>query len=332
MMHTLTNKALQLAATELGVLPDALTVQSVSGGFSLNRRAIVSAVGRSIFVKEVDVNLLPDDGEQERAWLQKEYAVVQAIQQTHPELVADWIQLSDDGDVLMMTSYPAQAGWVWQPPQDEAERRKYIDAVAQATRQVETISFSDEATKRLQLQPYFQQKLLGDEHLQMIVHDAAMRQKLIAKYKALVGEGSSVQNRRCQAMIRLLQDNDRLQKLLHLFTNFSPQPEDCFNHCDVRSDNLAYHPQMGAVKLVDWNWASYAPRGYGVTEFLLDMARREYDITPWHSLLNRQLVVGVIGFHAGRSLKPPLGPGNDLRDVQALSAATAYELLGEIGW
>lgn len=79
MTHTLTAKTLQLAATELGVSPDALTIQSVSGGFSLNRRAIVSAAGRSIFVKEVDASMLPDDGSQERAWLQKECAVVQTI-------------------------------------------------------------------------------------------------------------------------------------------------------------------------------------------------------------------------------------------------------------
>lgn len=331
MTRTLTAKTLQLAAIELGVSPDTLTIQSVSGGFSLNRRAIVSAAGRSIFVKEVDASMLPDDGSQERAWLQKECAVVQTIQQTHPELVADWIWLSDDSSVLMMTGYPVQDGWVWQPPQDEVECHRYIDAVAQATRRIEVISFPHEAIERLQLQPYFQQKLLADRHLQMIVNDPVMRQKLIAKYKALASEGSLVQKRRYRAMIRLLNDDHRLQKLLRMAINVSPQPENCFNHCDVRSDNLTYHPQTGVIKLVDWNWASYAPQGYGITEFLLDMARREYDVAPWHSLLNIQLVVGIIGFYAGRSLKSPLGPGNNLRDMQALSAAIAYELLEAIG-
>ena len=71
----LTDRALHCAAAELGADPSDLQITSVSGGFSRNRRALVSAGDRTIFVKEVDVDLLPDDGERELAWLKKDYKV-----------------------------------------------------------------------------------------------------------------------------------------------------------------------------------------------------------------------------------------------------------------
>ena len=67
----LTDRALQCAATELNVDLSELRITPVSGGFSLNRRALVSSGDRTIFVKEVDANLLSDEGERELGWLKK---------------------------------------------------------------------------------------------------------------------------------------------------------------------------------------------------------------------------------------------------------------------
>ena len=108
---------------------------------------------------------------------------------------------------------------------------------------------------------------------------------------------------------------------------FAKQTEDCFNHSDVRSDNLAFNPQTGELKLVDWNWASYAPQGSGATEFLVDMARHGHDVTPWLGELNVEMLASFVGFFLTRSLKSPLKPGDNLRQMQALSAAVAYDLL-----
>lgn len=80
----LTARALQCAAAELGVDSSDLRVTPVSGGFSRNRRALVSAGDRTIFVKEVDVDVLPDDGERELAWLKKDYEVMRMLQEIHP--------------------------------------------------------------------------------------------------------------------------------------------------------------------------------------------------------------------------------------------------------
>ena len=101
----LTDSALQCAAAELDVDPSDLRVTPVSGGFSRNRRALVSAGDRTIFVKEVDVDLLPDDGETELAWLKKDYEVMRMLQKVHPKFVANWTKLNGDGHVLMTTSY-----------------------------------------------------------------------------------------------------------------------------------------------------------------------------------------------------------------------------------
>ena len=108
---------------------------------------------------------------------------------------------------------------------------------------------------------------------------------------------------------------------------FAKQTEDCFNHSDVRSDNLAFNPQTGELKLVDWNWVSYAPQGSGATEFLVDMARHGHDVTSWLGELNAEMLASFVGFFLIRSLKPPLKPGDNLRQMQALSAAAAYDLL-----
>ena len=121
--------------------------------------------------------------------------------------------------------------------------------------------------------------------------------------------------------------SDELADISVRAKRFAKQPEDCFDNSDVRSDNLAFHPQTGELKLVDWNWASYAPRGAGATEFLVDMARHGQDVAPWADELNREMLASFVGFYLIRSLKPPLKPGDNLRQMQALSAVTAYDLL-----
>ena len=133
----LTDRALQCAAAELGADLSELRVTSVSGGFSRNLRALVSAGDRTIFVKEVDVDLLPDDGERELAWLKKDYEMTRLLQKIHPQYVADWAKLAGDGHVLMTSSYASADGWLWWPPAEKSVAKRYISAVVTATRELE---------------------------------------------------------------------------------------------------------------------------------------------------------------------------------------------------
>ena len=323
----LTNRALQCAAAELGVDASDLQIASVSGGFSRNRRALVSAGDKTIFVKEVDVDLLPDDGERELAWLKKDYEVTRLLQKLHSQYVADWTTLAGDGRVLMTSSYASSGGWLWQPPTEKSVVKRYISAVVTATRELEKTDLPYEVIEGLQLQPFTTAELGLDDGIDRIIAEADIRRRLIDNYRILLPEQPEVSQQRCQKIIRLLSERDELADISVRAKQFAKQPEDCFDHSDVRSDNLAFQPQTGQLRLVDWNWASYAPRGSGATEFLIDMARHGHDVTPWLDELNTEMLAAFVGFYLIRSLKPPLQPGDTLRQMQALSAATAYDLL-----
>ncbi len=323
----LTSRALQCAVTEFGVNVSDLQITPVSGGFSRNRRALVSAGDKTIFVKEVDVDVLPDDGERELAWLKKDYEVTRLLQKLHPQYVADWTTLAGDGYVLMTTSYVSADGWLWRPPTEKSVAKRYISAVVAATRELENTQLADEVIEELQLQPFTTAELGLDDGIDRIIAEADIRGQLINNYRALLPAQSEVNQQRCQKMIEMLGKSDALADISAHAKQFAKQPEDCFDHSDLRSDNLAFHPQTGQLKLVDWNWASYAPQGSGATEFLVDMARHGHDVTPWLDELNVEMLAAFVGFYLIRSLKPPLKPGDTLRQMQALSAATAYDLL-----
>ena len=323
----LTDRALQCAAAELNVDSSELRITPVSGGFSLNRRALVSSGDRTIFVKEVDANLLSDEGERELGWLKKDYAVTRLLQKTYPQYVADWTELADDGYVLMTSSYASSDGWLWQPPTDNSVAERYISTVITAVRELEKIKLPQELIEELQLQPFVARELGLDDGIDQIIADADIRRRLINNYQKLLPNQLEINQRRCQAIIELLKKRDELIDISVRAKEFAKQTEDCFNHSDVRSDNLAFNPQTGELKLVDWNWVSYAPQGSGATEFLVDMARHGHDVTPWLGELNAEMLASFVGFFLTRSLKPPLKPGDNLRQMQALSAAAAYDLL-----
>ena len=323
----LTDRALQCAAAELNVDSSELRITPVSGGFSLNRRALVSSGDRTIFVKEVDANLLSDEGERELGWLKKDYAVTRLLQKTYPQYVANWTELADDGHVLMTSSYASLDGWLWQPPTDNSVAERYISTVITAVRELEKIKLPQELIEELQLQPFVAREFGLDDGIDQIIADADIRRRLINNYQKLLPNQLEINQRRCRNIIELLEKRDELIDISVRAKEFAKQTEDCFNHSDVRSDNLAFNPQTGELKLVDWNWASCASQGSGATEFLVDMARHGHDVTPWLGELNAEMLASFVGFFLTRSLKPPLKLGDNLRQMQALSAAAAYDLL-----
>ena len=227
----------------------------------------------------------------------------------------------------MTSSYASADGWLWRPPAEKSVAKRYISAVVTATRELEKTELPHEVVEELQLQPFTTTELGLDDGIDRVIADADIRRQLIDNYQTLSPEQSEVNQHRCQKMMELLGRSDELADISVRAKHFVKQPEDCFNHSDVRSDNLAFHPQTGELKLVDWNWASYAPQGSGATEFLIDMARHGQDVTPWLDELNTEMLAAFVGFFLVRSLKPPLKPGDTLRQMQVLSAATAYDLL-----
>jgi len=131
-------------------------------------------------------------------------------------------------------------------------------------------------------------------------------------------------------MIETLKSDDRLRELQQQTLNVANLPNNCLNHCDVRSDNIAYNEITGEVKFVDWNWVSYAPSKFGATEFLIDMARRGVDVSLWFGDMDSTFLAATVGHYMIRSLKKPLTQGNTLREMQAESAAVANYLYGRV--
>jgi hypothetical protein len=306
-----------------------VTVHSVDGGYSRNRRAIIDVDGKSVFAKEVDIAALPDDGATELGWLKKDYDVVTELAKQGLDVVPDWAELHLDGQLLLLPSYKKEDGWHWSLPEDESMRTSYVQAVVDATKQLEAVELPQELTEKLSLQPFFRDEIAQYEGIAPLFSNEELRNKLIEKYRVLEEKGSHLAVMNAE-MVATLLDDTKLADLQERTARLADLPNDSLNHCDVRSDNLAYNENTGEVKLVDWNWTSYAPKKFGATEFLIDMARRGVDVSPWYDDMSVDLLAATVGYYMIRSLKPPLTPGSTLRDMQAETAAVANYLYQQI--
>jgi len=325
--NTISLTGREVAAAELGCSSSEVKVAEVSGGYSLNRRALVGYGDKWIFAKEVDHDVLVGDGERELEWLRKDLECTDVLRKIVPEIVPEWEKLTADGHVLLMPSYRVEDGWLWTLPTDATVQRLYIQAIVDATKRLEAVKFGQDDIDRLKLHPYFRDKLALDGGLDLIIKNDEIRNQLENKYDAMAQDKALVNLYPViNKMQELLKDKSALKDLSDKAKSLIHQPNNCFGHCDVRSDNIAYNSSTGQVKFVDWNWASFATTRFGATEFLTDMSRRGVDVTPWIDELNVNMLAAAVGFYAKRCLEDPLAPGNILRDVQAQSAAVALNL------
>lgn len=328
-MNTTTQEANEFLAKKYA--KQIVSIHPVEGGYSRNRRAIIELADRKIFAKEVDLDLLPDEGMTELTWLKKDYAVTQALREQGLTIVPEWSELDMNGHLLLMTSYEKKDGWWWTLPDLAQTRNDYIDAVIQAVKQLESLQLPEELTVKLSLQPFFRDEIAGYDGIKRLLDDGELRQKLVEKYSDLLSPATpEYLENAYSVMIDTLQNITKLTHLHEMTLSLASQPNSSFNHCDVRSDNIAYNEQTHEVKFVDWNWASYAPAGFGTTEFLLDMARRGVDIERWKDELNIELLAATVGFYIIRSLKDPLATGSNLREMQAQTAAIANNLYSQL--
>lgn len=319
------------AAKKLGCSGDELDIVNVSGGYSLNRRALVGHENKWLFVKEVDKSILTGDGEKELSWLRKDYDLTSILKAQVPELIPEWSSLEANNHVLLMMSYRTDEGWIWSLPADEVIQHDYIQAVINATKKLEAVTINPAVSSHVNLQPFLRDELALDGGFNLITQNPSIREQLDTKYTAMAKiETVDWLRAAYNSILALLHDEDKLSKIIAHASGLMSQPNDRFNHCDVRSDNLTYHPATGEIKFVDWNWASYAPSKFGSTEFLIDMARRGVDVTPWLDELNPELLAATVGFYAGRCLNDPLSPESTLRTMQAESAAVALSLYDAI--
>ena len=306
-----------------------VVIHSVEGGYSRNRRAIIDINGASVFAKEVDTEVLPDEGTVELGWLKKDYEIVNEFAKHGVTIVPEWAELHLNGHLLLLSSYKKEDGWEWTLPNDELLRTKYIQAVIDATKQLETTELPEKLTEKLSLQPFFRDEIAEYEGIAPLFSNPELRAQLVDRYTNFQEKGGHLLPMNIQ-MVETLRDDESLEHLKEQTVRLAELPNDCLNHCDVRSDNIAYNTRTGEVKFVDWNWASYAPAKFGATEFLLDMARRGVDVSPWYEDMSTELLAATVGYYMIRSLKPPLTPGSTLREMQAETAAVANYLYRQL--
>ena len=315
------------AATHLGCSIDDIKLTDVSGGYSRNRRSIAEYNGQYVFVKEVDVDLLSDEGEREIAWLRKDYELVIYLSERGFAGISDWAKLSEDGKVLLLPCYRPEDGWVWTFPEDKTQCKEYIDAVVTTTKQLEVMQITDEDIKKYTMEPFLSDEIGGDMSLTKLADDGEMRGRVIEKLSSMLESGEyDVAKQELRNIISLLGDVSRFDELKKAAEDLLVQPNRYIGHCDVRSDNLAYNTRTKQVRLVDWNWASMVPSNFGATEFLVDARKHGIDVSDWEEYLNHELLAASVGFWLSRCLKEPLRPGSSLREMQAVSAAMAYDM------
>lgn len=302
-----------------------VVVHPVEGGYSRNRRAIIDIHGASVFAKEVDTSVLPDEGSVELGWLKKDYEIINGLADFGVDIVPEWAELHLAGHLLLMPSYKKEDGWHWYPPEDESQRMKYIQAVIDATERLEATVLPEGATEKLSLQPFFRDEIAEYQGIAPLFTDVTLRARLIDKYVKLQNKAGHLLPMNIQ-MVKTLSEDESLKDLQEQTDKLVHLPNNRLNHCDVRSDNIAYNEKTGEVKFVDWNWASYAPAKFGATEFLLDMARRGVDVAPWYKDMSVELLAATVGYYMIRGLKEPLTPGSTLREMQAETAAVANYL------
>lgn len=326
-MHTITQHAQMFAATHLGCSIDDIKLTDVSGGYSRNRRSIAEYNGQYVFVKEVDVDLLSDEGEREIAWLRKDYELVIYLSERGFAGISDWAKLSEDGKVLLLPCYRPEDGWVWTFPEDKTQCKEYIDAVVTTTKQLEVMQITDEDIKKYTMEPFLSDEIGGDMSLTKLADDGEMRGRVIEKLSSMLESGEyDVAKQELRNITSLLGDVSRFDELKKAAEDLLVQPNKYIGHCDVRSDNLAYNTRTKQVRLVDWNWASMVPSNFGTTEFLVDAKKHGVDVSDWEEYLNHELLAASVGFWLSRCLKEPLRPGSSLREMQAVSAAMAYDM------
>ena len=98
-------------------------------------------------------------------------------------------------------------------------------------------------------------------------------------------------------------------------------------HLDARQSNIAWSPESGA-RIVDWSWASAAPRGADRTMFIIDLFKAGFDV---HPLVNHHLEPGYgllqMGHWLARGTQPSSPGDNNVRFHQLASAASAATLM-----
>ncbi|MDO4684284.1 MAG: hypothetical protein Q4B06_01085 [Candidatus Saccharibacteria bacterium] len=327
MNQVISQEALDCVVASFHLNKSSVAIKGVEGGYSRNRRSIVGDGDRWVFVKEVDLQLLPDNGETELQWLSKDFSCIKLLRDKNIDIAPENPRLLNDGKILCIKAYCKEEGWLWGAPQDTGLLDTYVQVVLDNIMLLEKLEISDRKRRELKLSPFLRDKLGNDSGIDLLRSNHTHKKTILDKYNQLIdNERNKFMASAYCDMLKLLRHDRSIQSITDSAEALLSQPNSSFGHGDVRSDNITFNLVSGKIKFVDWNWSSYVPKGFGATEFLVDLSRRGLDVTPWLSYLNKELLAAMVCFYAKRCLLEDLAPGNSLRIMQAQSAAVAARM------
>lgn len=154
--------------------------------------------------------MLDDDGSRKLAWLKKDYEATKFISSHAPGIVSKWCELLDDGHFLLLPAYTQQDDWTWHLP--KGKEQEYIDAVVTATAKLEDLRFGGDDKKRLNIQPYFRDKIALDGGFEMFLSNNDARQQVIRKLQCIASTAMSHRKllEECVTAIRVLTGTGRV--------------------------------------------------------------------------------------------------------------------------
>lgn len=302
---------IEMAIQEHGTLADRLEYfgnndfSSAQGGHMGYDRVVATlSTGERVFIKRHNPAHFTDPkrDEHSRSYLRKEHHVYQTLNGQTPYIPRN-VELRGD-HTLLLEAYDPRDGWVWRAPANPEARSWYIESVLQAINELENIPYKSFDA----VNPSYP----SIEHEGWVSYPK-FRGEVIAKLRKSRHKDSD-------SLADVLDD-------LYRQAQETPTPElTHFAHFDMRQSNLAWHPEHG-VRIVDWSWADYAPRGFDKTSFLIDIFKSGYDVTEYMDHFNKTHALTLIGFWLGHSTWPTPTPDQTIREHQLASALAAYKLI-----
>lgn len=298
------------------VAPELLKIKPVEGGHMAYDHVLVQSPYADFFIKSHDSSRFSDTVREahSRAYLAKEYRVLQYLQDSGYSCVPKRVELVDD-TVLAMEALPPNAGWYWRAPSSPTLRDSYIREVLLAFDQLSAVPLPERALSEIDpTQPTLWREGWGniDE-----VRKHVLELKIKQLRAPLTPDFQTTLN-------DMWADFDNLHRAALSLDRDTPG---YFCHHDARQANVAWHPDSG-VKLVDWSWADAGPAQADSTAFLIDLAKSGHDTSTYlASHFNHDHALTLIGFWLDHTLWQTRDDSSTIRFQQLASAIAAYKLL-----
>ncbi len=291
----------------------------INAGHMMYDKSIVTTADANWFVKSNNGQLFSDETEAARTWeyLIKEAAVYDIVQR-NGYLFVPAAYFHEES--LIMPAHLPEDGWHWEAPAESVDA--YAQDVLSALESLEETSGLDELVlfERENTIDLFLNKGWQAINTETIPEIMAKIELLRPAFHQHVSDG-------VRDVLDMLATGKHIESACHLQRNYLTRPDFVFAHLDARQTNITWHPDHGA-RLVDWSWASAAPRRADRTMFLIDLHKSDHDVTAYMAEhFDPDYALLIIGYWLARSILPSAPGDETVRFHQLASAVSAADLL-----